>query len=55
MPLILEFGRQKQVDLCEFRASLAYRVNSRTARTTQRNSVLKIQKGGKNRKEKEIE
>jgi hypothetical protein len=28
------------VDLCEFEASLVYRVGSRTARATQRNLVL---------------
>ena len=32
---------QRQVDLCKFKASLIYRVNSRTARATQRNPVLK--------------
>lgn len=31
--------RQKQVDLCEFQASLIYRVSSKTAKATQRNSV----------------
>jgi hypothetical protein len=34
--LIPEFGRQRQVDLYEFEASLVYRVSSRTARTAQR-------------------
>jgi hypothetical protein len=29
------------VDLCEFEASLVYRVSSRIARATQRNPVLK--------------
>jgi len=29
--------------LCEFRASVVYRVNSRRARATQRNPVSKIQ------------
>ena len=34
--------RQKQADLCEFEASLIYRVSSRTARVvTQRNSALR--------------
>ena len=37
MPLIP--GRQRQVDLCEFEASLFYRASSRTARITQRNPV----------------
>ena len=35
MPLIPAFGRQKQVDLCEFKASLIYTMNSRTARATE--------------------
>ena len=35
--------RQRQVELCEFKASLVYRVSSRTARATQRNPVLKNQ------------
>ena len=33
MPLILVL-RRKEVDLCEFEASLVYRVSSRTARAT---------------------
>ena len=36
--------RQRQVDLCEFKASLVFRVSSSTARTTHRNPVSKIQK-----------
>ena len=32
---------QRQADLCEFEASLVYRVRSRTARATQINLVLK--------------
>jgi hypothetical protein len=32
------------VDLCEFKASLVYRVSSRTARATQRNPVSKKHK-----------
>ena len=40
--LIPALGRQRQADLCEFEASLVYRVSSRTARTViQRNSVSK--------------
>jgi hypothetical protein len=38
MPLI-PAGRSRQIS--EFGASLVYRVSSRTARTTQRNPVLK--------------
>ena len=42
MPLIPEFARQSQADFCEFKASLVYKVSSRTARTvTQRNPVSK--------------
>jgi hypothetical protein len=35
--------RQRQVDLCVFQASLVNRVNSRTARATQRNTVSENQ------------
>jgi hypothetical protein len=39
--------KPKQADLCEFKASLIYRASSRTARATQRNTVLKnIKKQG---------
>jgi hypothetical protein len=41
---ILIFRRQRQVDLCEFKASVVYRVSSRTARATQRNPVSKNKK-----------
>jgi hypothetical protein len=48
-------GRGRQIS--EFEASLVYRVSSRTARTAQRNPVLKTRKGkerkGKERKGKE--
>jgi len=40
-PLILALGRQKQKNLCEFEASLVYRVSSGTARATWRNFVSK--------------
>ena len=36
MPLILALGRQRQEDLCEFKASLVYRMSSRLAETTGR-------------------
>ena len=42
-PLIPALGRPRQADLCEFEASLVYRVSSRTARDTQRNPVSKNQ------------
>ena len=39
-PVISALGRQRQADLCEFKVSLVYRVNSRIVRTvTQRNPV----------------
>jgi hypothetical protein len=44
MPLIPALRRQRQVDLCEFEASLVYTASSRTARVTQRNSVLEKNK-----------
>jgi hypothetical protein len=44
MPLITALGRQRQEELCEFKASLVCRVSSRTARATQRNHVWKQQK-----------
>jgi hypothetical protein len=44
MPLIPARRRQRQADLCKFKAMLVYRVSSRTARDTQRNPVWKNQK-----------
>ena len=44
MPLILALGRQRQVDLCEFKASLVYRVSSRTAGATGRPCLEKTKK-----------
>jgi hypothetical protein len=44
MPLIQALRRQRQADLCEFKASLVYKVSSRTARVTQRKPVSKNQK-----------
>jgi hypothetical protein len=37
--LIPALGKQRQEDLCEFEASLVYRVSSTIARATQRNPV----------------
>jgi hypothetical protein len=34
-------GRQRQADLCKFKASLVYKASSRTARATQRNLASK--------------
>jgi len=42
-PLVPALRRQRQVDLCEFEASLVYGASSRMARATQRNPVSKIQ------------
>jgi hypothetical protein len=36
--------RQRQTNLCEFKYSLIYRVNSRTARATKKNPVSNKQK-----------
>jgi hypothetical protein len=41
VPLILALGSHRQMDLCEFKVSLLYRVSSKTAKTTQRNPVWK--------------
>jgi hypothetical protein len=37
-------GRQRQADLYKFEASLIYRSSSRTAKDTERNPILKINK-----------
>jgi hypothetical protein len=42
VPLILAPVRQRQSDLCEFEASMVYKLRSRTA--TQRNLVSKSEK-----------
>ena len=41
--LISALRRERQVDLCEFKASLVYKMSSRTART-QKNPISKINK-----------
>jgi hypothetical protein len=46
-------GRGRRVS--EFKASLVYRVSSRTARATQRNPVSKIKKKKKRERERERE
>jgi hypothetical protein len=53
MPLIPELSGQRQAYLCEFEASLVYRVNSKTARTTQRNPVSKPKKPKQNKTNKQ--
>ena len=52
MPLIPAHRRQKQVNLCEFEASLVYRVSVRTGfKATQRNLVSKYSKNKTNKQE----
>lgn len=45
---IPEFGRQKQEDLCKFKARLGYLVNSRSVKMAQGNSVSNQQTKSKN-------
>jgi hypothetical protein len=52
MPLIPVLGRQRQTDLCEFKASLIYRLSSRIARATQRNPVSNKTKQNKTKQNK---
>ena len=41
-PFILALRRQRQVEICEFKANLGYKISSRTARTViQRNLISK--------------
>ena len=54
IPLIPALSRQRQEDLCEFKANLVYTVSSRTARTTQRNLVLKKQNNKMPKEEKTV-
>ena len=51
MPLIPALGRQRQ-RISEFKASLVYKVSSRTARATQKNPVSKKNQKKKRKKEK---
>jgi hypothetical protein len=45
IPLIPALQRQRQVDLCDFKANLVYKVSSRTAKAiTQRNPVTIIER-----------
>ena len=43
-PLILALGRQRQVDLCEFEASLVYRVSSSMVKAEYKKTVFKKKK-----------
>jgi hypothetical protein len=49
-PLLQGLGRQRQADLCEFEASLVYRVICKTARATQRNNISKQKQTQTNRR-----
>jgi hypothetical protein len=46
MPLSPVLGRQRQVGSLAFKASLVYRVSSRTAKATYRETLLKKQQQG---------
>ena len=50
MPLIPALGRQRQVDFCDFEASLVYRANSRA---TQRNPISEKTNKQTNKNKKE--
>jgi len=54
MHLILAPGRKRWADICEFKASLVFKVSSMTASATQRNPVSKQTKQ-KRKKEKKKE
>ena len=52
-PLVPVLGKQRQADLCEFKASLVYRASSWIAKAAkQRNPVLKKQNKTKQKTEK---
>jgi hypothetical protein len=52
--LIPALGRQRQVELCEFKDSLVYRASSRTAKATQRNPVSNKQTNKKPNQKREF-
>jgi hypothetical protein len=54
MPLIPALGKQRQVDLCEFKPILVYRVSSKTDKATQRNPVSQNKQINKTKRQKEI-
>ena len=51
MPLVTALQRQRQVNLCEFEASLVYRMSSMIANATQRNLSLKTNNNNKIKKQ----
>ena len=55
MPLIMAHRRQRQVVLCEFEASLVYRVSSRIAKATEKNPVSIPSPTKKKKKERKKE
>ena len=52
-PLIPAPRKQRQMDVCEFEASLFYRVSSRTAKNTYRDAVSKQNKTKEKKGEKD--
>jgi hypothetical protein len=53
IPLIPALGRQRQVGVCEFEASLVYRVSSRASKATQGNNVIENKKERKENSNKQ--
>jgi len=53
MPLIPALRRQRQADLCKFKASLVCRVSFRSARATQRNHISKNKNKNKKNQKKQ--
>jgi hypothetical protein len=53
MPLIPALQTQKQVDPCEFKASLVYRSSSRIVRAMERNSVSRKKQKTKHKTNKQ--
>ena len=47
MPLIPALGRQRQVDLCEFKISLVYRVSSRIQDYTEKTVIPRFMESPK--------
>jgi hypothetical protein len=55
MPLIQALRRQRQTDVCKFKASLVYKANLRTAMATQRNTVSKKKKNQTTKQNKQTQ
>ena len=52
--MIKVLGRQRQADLCELKANLAYRVSSRTARAVKQRSPVSKKKKRKEKEKKDL-